>query len=337
MPDAGGGVDEWQARHLDLAAYLSRIGYDADLAPTGRTLAGLHRAQVAAIPFENADIMLGRGIAVELTGVQDKLVRRGRGGYCFEHGLLLAAALERLGYRADRLLASVGGPRNARTHLVLRVRAGGRCWLADTGFGTGLLEPLPFGDTGARAQYGWTYRLLADGERSWKLQERQGDSWATLYWFDDQPQHAADIVVANHFTSTFPGSPFVRQLVVIRKDTTGLRRLTGRRLSITSPGQPGDERYLGDDEFARALTGVFGLRLSAAESARLTRITADTALPTAVGPGGVRRIRRALGPADGPDAARTFRPSGSSCCPPSPSPGGRVGAPGLTGQLKGGW
>jgi N-hydroxyarylamine O-acetyltransferase len=280
MPDlGGGGADEWQVHHLDLAAYLRRIGYDADLAPTGQTLAALHRAHVAAIPFENADIMLGRGISVELPAIQDKLVRRSRGGYCFEHGQLLAAALGKLGYHVDRLLARVGEPRDARTHLMLRVRADGQSWLADAGFGTGLLEPLPFGDTGARAQYGWTYRLLAEGEGSWSLQERQGDSWTTLYWFDDQPQHPADILVANHFTSTYPYSSFVRQLVVIRKDTTGLRRLTGRRLTITRPGQPADERYLDDGDFACALAGTFGLELSAPESACLTNVTAGTAPP----------------------------------------------------------
>jgi N-hydroxyarylamine O-acetyltransferase len=290
MHDVGGrGADEWQTHHLDLAAYLSRIGYDGDLAPTGRTLAGLHRAHVATIPFENADIMLGRGIAVELPAIQDKLVRRGRGGYCFEHGLLLAAALERLGYRTDRLLARVSNPRDARTHLVLRVRTDGRSWLADTGFGTGLLEPLQFGDTQARAQYGWTYRLITDGERSWQLQEQQGGTWTTLYWFDDQPQHPADIVVANHFTSTYPGSSFVRQLVVIRKDPTGLRRLTGRRLTVARPGQPGDERYLDDCDFASALTGTFGLQLSAAESVRLAEVTAVSEQPadTAQPAGGV--------------------------------------------------
>jgi N-hydroxyarylamine O-acetyltransferase len=276
MRDIGrGSVDEWQTGDLDLSAYLNRLGYDSDLAPDGRTLAALHRAHVAAIPFENADIMLGRGIAVDLPAIQDKLVRRRRGGYCFEHGQLLAAALETLGYHVDRLLARVGNPCDARTHLVLRVRAAGQCWLADTGFGTGLLEPLPFGDTRAHAQYGWTYRLRTDGDHSWQLQEQRGGSWTTLYWFDDQPQHHADILVSNHFTSTYPGSSFVRQLVVIRKDTTGLRRLTGRRLSITRPGQRGIERDLGDGEFASTLTSTFGLQLTAAEAARLTEVTAD--------------------------------------------------------------
>jgi N-hydroxyarylamine O-acetyltransferase len=267
--------DEWAAGELDLAAYLRRIGYDADLAPTGPTLAGLHRAHVATIPFENADIMLGRGVAVDLPSIQDKLVRRGRGGYCFEHGQLLAAALERLGYGVDRLLARVSGERDARTHLLLRVRAGGECWVADTGFGTGLIEPLPFRDRVPHDQYGWSYRLTADGEHSWWLQERQDGRWVTMYWFDDQTQHPADVVVANHFTSTYPSSSFVRQFVAIRKDTGGLRRLTGRRLSITRPGYAADERHLDDVEFGPALTEIFGLRLRAEESARLTEITRD--------------------------------------------------------------
>ena len=267
--------DEWAAGELDLAAYLRRIGYDADLAPTGPTLAGLHRAHVATIPFENADIMLGRGVAVDLPSIQDKLVRRGRGGYCFEHGQLLAAALERLGYGVDRLLARVSGERDARTHLLLRVRSGQECWVADTGFGTGLIEPLPFRDRVPHDQYGWSYRLTADGEHSWWLQERQDGRWVTMYWFDDQTQHPADVVVANHFTSTYPSSSFVRQFVAIRKDTGGLRRLTGRRLSITRPGYAADERHLDDVEFGPALTEIFGLRLRAEESARLTEITRD--------------------------------------------------------------
>lgn len=265
--------DEWATGQLDLATYLRRIGYAAELAPTEQTLAGLHRAHVSAIPFENADIMLGRGVRVDLPSIADKLVQRRRGGYCFEHGQLLAAALVRLGFPVDRLLARVGGPHDARTHLVLRVRVAGQDWLADTGFGTGLIEPVPFGDGAPHTQYGWTYRLRAGGEHHWQLQERQGDDWATLYQFDDQPQYPADVLMANHFTATYPDSSFVRQLVVIRKDHTGLRRLTGRRLSITRPGQPAEERYLDEPGLAAALTGIFGLQLSTEESARLATVT----------------------------------------------------------------
>ena len=271
-------ADEWGVGQLDLPAYLRRVGYDGDLDRGGRSLAALHRAHVAAIPFENADIMLGRGIDVDLPSIQDKLVHHRRGGYCFEHGLLLAAALERLGYGVHRMLSRVGGARGTRTHLVLRVSDGQRCWLADTGFGTGLLEPVPFDDGSPHTQSAWTYRLREDGPNTWQLQEQQDDGWTVCYQFDDRPVNAADIRVANHFTSTYPGSSFVRQLVVIRKDAAGLRLLTARRLTIAPAGQPGVERFLDDSDFTESLTDLFGLQLDAEELARLTAITARSPL-----------------------------------------------------------
>ena len=49
--------------------------------------------------FDNIDVLLGTHPGVTLDAVQAKFVTRGRGGYCFEHGTLFAAVLERLGYR----------------------------------------------------------------------------------------------------------------------------------------------------------------------------------------------------------------------------------------------
>lgn len=94
---------EWGSERLDVQEYLSRVGYEGPLAPTADTLRALHRAHVVAIPFENLDILLGRGVPLDLDSLQDKLIHRCRGGYCYEHNLLFAALLDRLGYRVTRL------------------------------------------------------------------------------------------------------------------------------------------------------------------------------------------------------------------------------------------
>jgi hypothetical protein len=60
--------DNWHSDRLDLDAYLHRIGYTGTLEANGPTLAALHRAHIGAIAFENLDIILGRGIAVERAG-----------------------------------------------------------------------------------------------------------------------------------------------------------------------------------------------------------------------------------------------------------------------------
>ena len=80
--------------------------------PRWNTLRALHALHPAAIPFENFDPLLGRPVLLDLAALQDKLVRRKRGGYCFEHNTLFRAALEGLGFTVTSLASRVlGAPR----------------------------------------------------------------------------------------------------------------------------------------------------------------------------------------------------------------------------------
>src|SRR5215471_12543262 len=88
----------WTPELLDVPAYLDRLGVDALPEPNAAGLRMLHRAHVAAIPFENLDIIAGRGVDVALASVQAKLVGRRRGGYCYEHNQLFGALLDRAGF-----------------------------------------------------------------------------------------------------------------------------------------------------------------------------------------------------------------------------------------------
>ncbi|SCG37459.1 arylamine N-acetyltransferase family protein [Micromonospora humi] len=258
----------WPVDALDLDAYLRRVGHRGPVTPDGATLRALHRAHVAAITFENLDVMLGRGVEVDLPRVQDKLVRAGRGGYCYEHGVLFGAVLQRIGYRVDRLLARTGDPAESprpRSHLVLRVDDGDRVWLADVGFGSGLLEPLPLVEDEPRRQGRWEYRLRHGLDGAWRLQERTTGDWVSLLTFTEEPQYPVDVEVANHNTATSPHSPFTRQRVVVRKDDESVRRLIDREYAREIPGHPARSRSLTDEEYADALAGEFGLALNPAE------------------------------------------------------------------------
>jgi N-hydroxyarylamine O-acetyltransferase len=259
---------QWQIDHLDVDLYLRRIGYHGPLAADEETLAALHRAHIAAIPFENLDVMLGRSIAVDLPSVQDKLVIRRRGGYCYEHGVLFGAVLQRLGYRVDRLLARTGDPvehPRPRSHLVLRVGAGERNWLADVGFGSGLLEPLPLTTGEPSRQGAWEYRLALGEDGAWRLGEGVDEVWKTLLTFTEEPQYPVDVEVANYNTATNPSSPFVQRCILVCKDATSIRSLHGREFTLERPGQEPRRRQLSDAEFAAALSAEFGLTLATGE------------------------------------------------------------------------
>ena len=133
---------------LDLTAYLDRVNRHGPTEPTYATLAGLLDAHIAHIPFENFDVLLGRPVRLDLEGLQSKLVKCRRGGYCFEHATLFAAVLEHLGFEPVRHAArvTVFQPLSeaARTHMFLSVELDGARFVIDPGFGPfGSNLPVP--------------------------------------------------------------------------------------------------------------------------------------------------------------------------------------------------
>ena len=87
---------------FDLDAYLRRIGYEGPREPSLATLRAIVADHSAAIPFENIDVLLKRGVRLDIATLYSKLVRRRRGGYCFEQNTLLAAAPGRWDFRWSR-------------------------------------------------------------------------------------------------------------------------------------------------------------------------------------------------------------------------------------------
>jgi N-hydroxyarylamine O-acetyltransferase len=265
----------WGGADLDLDAYLARIGHTGPLDPTPATLRALHRAHMAAIPFENLDAPLGRGVEVGLDRVQDKLVVRRRGGYCFEQNLLFAAVLERLGFTFDGLLGRVqvgaSRPRPA-THMVLRVRFDGGDLLADVGFGGGLLEPIALADGAEERQGDWEFRVEADpgGGGEWWLRSRRAGGWLGLYVFTLEPRHEIDYVVANHYVATHPRSPFSDHVFLQRLRPDGLTVLDEGELVDSRPDGTEERRPLDPEAAPAALRDLFGIDLDPAGAAALT-------------------------------------------------------------------
>jgi N-hydroxyarylamine O-acetyltransferase len=205
---------------FNLNSYLDRVGLRDE--PT--SLAAVHRAHATTIVFENFDPSAGKPVVLDVNNLADKMVTRRRGGYCFEHNMMLKAALEEMGLGpVDLMLARVriGGTGDDRPldHLLLRVSEGGRLWLADVGFGGGgLLDPVPF-EVGVESnQSGWCYRLVEDGPEL-VLQVFQDGAWTDMYGFVPEPVPVIDVEVSNWYTATHPTSAFVTGVFVGRRST----------------------------------------------------------------------------------------------------------------------
>ena len=273
--------DPWQTDRLDLDGYLERLGIAAR-EPGPEALAELHEAHVRTFTFDNIDVLLGRHAGVSLDAVQQKFVVRGRGGYCFEHSTIFAAALERLGYQVRRHLGRVGDPgagtQQGRTHMVVEVVLEGRRVLCDPGFGMSLLRPIPMSN-GAEDDYpaGWRYRLRRTDAGDWALHRRREEGWEVAHTTDELEVKPVDVVIGHHYTSTFPGSHFTTGLMVAKHLPGRHVTVTHESLTVRTPGEPTEHRPLHEGEIEEWLA-TLGVPLTPDEESRLlARLRAMTA------------------------------------------------------------
>ncbi len=257
--------------------YFDRIGWRGPLSPTLDTLTSLMRAHMTRIPFENLDVLLGRGIRVDLDSVAAKLVDARRGGYCFEHSTLFRAALEHAGFAPLSHSARVimMAPRTAapRTHMFLTAPVGGTTYVLDPGFGGhGPLVPVPLVE-GLEVREGPDVHRLVRRDGEWQLEARIGDVMTPLWMSTLEPENPVDFAMGNHFTATWPQSAFVQRLM--------LRALTpdGRRVSVmnrdVTVAHDGtfDKSQLADRAALRALLAAeFGIDLPEVERLRVPTV-----------------------------------------------------------------
>jgi len=269
---------------FDLDQYLARIRLPESPTADAEGLAALQRAHRLAIPFENLDVLLGRGIAVDSDAVFAKLVTARRGGYCFEHNRLLLDALDALGFTARPLLARVWlGAEHvpARTHAVSLVTIDGQDWIADAGFGGSYSPPMPLADgETAEAPDGAQFRFSRDPLYGWMLY-RQGHPGTTdgradfapasgaQYSFTLDPVFPPDLAMSNYWTYTWPESRFRNHAIVSMVLPQGFASLTDRAYRRRN----GDNEASGELEDPRVyrmrLSLMFGIDLTAADVAAL--------------------------------------------------------------------
>ncbi len=263
----------------DLAAYLARIGVTAPVAPDRATLARIAAAHPAAIPFEGIDGFLGSPVDLDLPALVAKLVHGGRGGFCFEHNLLLRAMLEAIGFTVTALGARVlwhNGPEvpSPLTHMLLRIDLPEGPVIVDAGFGgntlTGVLDLVADLDQPTPHE---PFRLTRDGDY-WVQWVRIAGEWRPTYRFTLEPQHRPDQELGSWYMSTSPASHLVNGLTCARALPDRRLALRNFDLAVHHLGGETERRRLADAaEVCAVVTTDFGIRLPdpAALARRLER------------------------------------------------------------------
>ncbi len=260
------------AQPFDLDAYLDRINYKGPRTPTYDTLAGILGAHIASIPFESFDVLLGRPIRLDPEGLQDKIVTRRRGGYCFEHGSLMYAALDKLGFapvrHASRVVLFEPRHESVRQHMFLTVTIGGVTYVVDPGFGPFACSlPIPVDGTAVPSSEP-THRLA-----------REGGDWILYVMREGQPiqgwistmeeEHPVDFEMMNYYISSHPASFFTHNILASAVTDGGRVNVMNQVVNVVRGGVA-ESAQLPDRKALRSLVAQhFGFDLPELETIRV--------------------------------------------------------------------
>lgn len=260
---------------FDRARYLDRIGAAAPVQADLAALAALMRAHLDRVPFENLDVQLGHVPLETVDAIFDKVVGRGRGGWCYEVNTLFGVLLADLGYAVTRLSGDVrrGGDVAERlgNHLCLRVDLD-RPYLVDVGFGGSITAPLALAP-GAGIDGPYAIHLAhVEGDR-WIFDETVGEGASFGFDFTTGPADEAVLATMRSALAREDWSPFVQNLVMqLRRGDTHWT-LRGRVLTQLTPAGRSTRLLKSADEMVAVGRDIFGVQLPEAD--RLWRRAAD--------------------------------------------------------------
>ena len=259
---------------VDVPGYLEWIGFGGTPGVDLATLVELHELHMTAVPFENLSIALGDGVPLDAQAAVDKIVDRGRGGWCFEVNAAFAALLEAIGFDVTLLGAAVllGGPSRVVDHLALEVAGsthGLGPHLVDVGFGESFTRPLALNTADVQDGGEASYQLLGSPEGTTLARLDDGVP-AARYRFKRVAHTLDQFASISASLQVDPDTHWHRKPFATRLLARGPDRvtLTHDRLKIVRDGVV-EERPVRLDAWPDVLRDWFGIVLEPSEIARL--------------------------------------------------------------------
>lgn len=253
----------------EIKAYLNRIGFEGEVKADYNTLCRLQEAHLKTVPYENLDIMRDVPLSLEIVDIYEKIVVRGRGGYCFELNGIFAWLLKELGYKVIEYMARFLRDEKEipmRRHRVLRVTctegSSDVDYLCDVGVG-GVIPriPLPIILGQASEQKEEKYKLEKEPFLGNVLYEWKKNEWKKLYSFTEEEQLNIDYVMPSYYCEKHPESFFRTMDMVHIFTEDGRKSVAGREFKIFTPNGvevtvPGSEKI-----YNELLEIHFGIKL----------------------------------------------------------------------------
>lgn len=217
-----------------LEKFFMRIGMepDTEIEFTTEFLGRVQTNSVLHIAYENLDILDHKPIILTPDAMYEKIVLRGRGGYCFELNGFLTAMLREMGFTVtERFARYLRGESEVpmRRHRVCVVTLEDGDYMLDIGVGQIAPRlPLKIEEGLIQEQNGETYKFLRDAEHGWVLWDMYHGDWQEYICFTDDKAINVDFVQPSFFCEAHPDSVFNKEPMIAIKTEDGRRTIDGR-------------------------------------------------------------------------------------------------------------
>mmetsp|Transcript_14175 Transcript_14175/g.23478 ORF Transcript_14175/g.23478 Transcript_14175/m.23478 type:complete len:279 (-) Transcript_14175:120-956(-) len=251
--------------------YLNALDIDGLRKRDLTLVAALQTAHLARFSFNNIDVLLGEELKLDLEALQEKIMSRNRGGYCFEHNKLLFHALESLGFDVKLVLGKVtkqlesDGP---RTHRITLLKYQEREFLVDVGFGPySPSQPIPFVMDEEIELGSITYRIVKNDRSEFVLQKRANESFSSLYTFDSGFYTEGDCEAGNLYSHRHENAAFLGKFLVSLVSPAEVKFIFNQVFRVIgSDGGVTEMKIKGPGQLKEILAEVFSVRVDDAEA-----------------------------------------------------------------------
>jgi N-hydroxyarylamine O-acetyltransferase len=251
--------------------YLDALGLER-AEPSLTFLTQMTRRHVSTLAFSSIGPRLRDDLPLGPEHLLDRIVVRGRGGYCFEQNGLLFEVLQELGFDARIQLARVIHNQDVHpglTHRVTLVTIDGREYVADVGFGPlGPPTPVPMPkddsvDDGAR------FRVHEARPGEFHMQSIVDGQRYSLYRFDLARYGPSDCELGHFYSHRHPEATFVNNLVASLILEDEVRSLRNRDYWVIREDSTTTTAITSAEQLRGLLASELGVQVSAAEGQRL--------------------------------------------------------------------
>jgi len=250
---------------MNIQQYLQRIKYDGPLDTSLASLSKLQHTHLLHVPFENLDIH--NHTKIDLTNLFEKIVTRGRGGFCYELNGLFYQLLKEIGFTVKMVSAKVFDGKKDYSpgfdHMALIVTIKENAYLVDVGFGAFTFHPVPIALNTETNDPTGIFRMEIFNAEYIVIKKKHDDgNFIPEYIFSEKERGIEEFYERCNYHQTNNESHFMQKRICSLPTKHGRITLTGNTLKITVNGSVSERQLNNEAEMQQVLWDYFKIRLN---------------------------------------------------------------------------